>query len=121
MAESRMSAFGLLRGKADADLGRRSRMPLGARNRPLTTRGHHRGMQIQANSTPERLGPARSKPRDKHMLFVVEYVDGRHHFLRVPARVAAFGAGPLVMRFAGEEQLRGHLEPGDIARLVGVR
>jgi hypothetical protein len=78
-------------------------------------------MQIHEDLKRETPRPAQPKPKDRHTLFVVEYVDGRHDFLRMPARLAEFGAGPMVIRFAAEEQLHGRLQRGDIARLVGVR
>jgi hypothetical protein len=54
-------------------------------------------------------------------MFVVLYRDGSRSFVRIPPGVAAFGAGPVALRYAADEQHCGRLQPGAIERLVRVR
>jgi hypothetical protein len=64
------------------------------------------------------------KPRkrpDTNVLFVVSFRDGSRSFLRVPPRLAAFGASPAVLRHAAEEQRQGRLHAGDIDKLIKAR
>ena len=54
---------------------------------------------------------ARRRMRDEQVMFVVQYQDGSRAFVRVPPKLAMYGAGsPVVLRQAGA-----------IARLVQVR
>jgi hypothetical protein len=60
---------------------------------------------------------AKRRP-DKQVLFVVHYRDGSRSFMRVPPRLAMFGASPPVLKLARERQSTGELPAGDIATLV---
>ena len=75
------------------------------------------------SSWSERRGQVKPPPRrpDRHVMFVVLYRDGSRSFVRIPPSIAAFGAGPVAMRFAADEQRRGRLQPGTIERLARVR
>ncbi len=64
------------------------------------------------------------KPRkrpDTKVLFVVSFRDGSRSFVRVPPRLADFGASPAVLRHAAEEQRQGRLQPGEIDKVIRVR
>ena len=65
------------------------------------------------------LDPYDSPPKTN--IFVVHYRDGSRAFMRVPPRLAMFGASPPVLQLAREHQSTGALPGGEIEKLDGSK
>jgi hypothetical protein len=58
--------------------------------------------------------------RDTHVMFAVNFADGRSAYIRVPPRTVEFGSGG-VLELARKAQGRGEIPDGAIAGVKRVR